>query len=151
MDGWLNANGEAYDPRRAIAAWQGGDESAGQELFDELYHQGTVNTASYAAVAGIVTMIAATLSPDWNAYALLAAIEEGRLNTLNPALPPELQASYRSAWENVLPKALVDLRDVTDDPTVRSILAVVAHAKGQHTLATIALCTEDERVEMLSG
>jgi hypothetical protein len=47
--------------------------------------------------------------------------------------------------------ALRDLETATDDLVVRSALAVIAHAKGQHTLATIALCTEDERAEMLSG
>jgi hypothetical protein len=58
---------------------------------------------------------------------------------------------YRDAWKKVLPNALADLADVTDDPTVRSILAVIAYAKGQHSIAAITLCTEDERLEMLGA
>jgi hypothetical protein len=149
MDEWLNADGRPYDPRPALAAWQDGDASAGRELFEQLYHQGTVNSASYAAVDGIVSFIGGAVPPDWNAYTLLASIEEGRLAPLNPAVPPELAARYRDAWRAVLPKALADLAGATDDQTIRSIFAVVALAKGQHSIAAIMLCTEDERLEML--
>jgi hypothetical protein len=151
MDDWLNANGLPYDPRPAIAAWRNGDASAGQALFEQLYHQGTVNSASYAAVNGIVDMIVEASSPDWTAYALLASVEEGRLNASNPMLPSELGGPYRDAWRRVLPKALADLLDASDDPTVRSVLAVIAYGKGQHSIAAFALCTEDERLEMLGA
>ncbi len=60
---WLNANGQPYDPGPAIAAWRDGDVAAGQELSDRLYHQGTVNSASYAAVSGIVDLISTAVSP----------------------------------------------------------------------------------------
>jgi hypothetical protein len=149
MNEWLNADGRPYDPNPALASWQAGDASAGRELSEHLYHQGTVNSASYAAVEGIVSMIAGAETPDWNAYALLASIEEGRLIAANPAMPSELEVPYRDAWKRVLPKALADLTDASDDPTVRSILAVIAYAKGQHSIAAITLCTEDERLEML--
>jgi len=149
MDQWLNADGRPYDPRPALASWQAGDASAERELSEQLYHQGTVNSASYAAVEGIVSAIVGARSPDWKAYALLASIEEGRLNAANPAIPIELEGPYRGAWKRVLPQALADLADAADDPTVRSILAVVAYAKGQNSIAAIILCTEDERLEML--
>jgi len=151
MNEWLNAHGLPYDPRSTIAAWRNGDALAGQALFEQLYHQGTVNSASYAAAGGIVDMIVAAASPDWTAYALLASIEEGRLNVSNPVLPPELEGPYRDAWRKVLPKALADLVDASDDPTVRSVLAVVAYGKGQLSIASFALCTEDERLEMLGA
>ncbi|WP_156405496.1 hypothetical protein [Sphingomonas sp. Root710] len=93
MTAWLNADGRPYDPHKAIIAWQDGDASAGEELFEQLYHQGAVNTASYAAAEEIVNMIMEASSPEWHAYALLSFIEEGRQTTSNPALPPELQAS----------------------------------------------------------
>lgn len=149
---WLDANGETYDPRPAIAAWRAGQASdAAQELWDRLYHQGTVNSASYAAVGEIVRMMKEQAEPDWNAYSLVACIEEGRLAEGNPPLPCSLEQDYEQAWAVILPMALRDLGTATDDLVVRSALAVVAHAKGQHTLATIALCTEDERAEMLGG
>lgn len=149
---WLSANGEPYDPRPAIEAWRAGEsEDAPQELWDMLYHQGTVNSASFAAVGGLVRMMQLQATPDWKAYSLVASIEEGRLTDGNPPLPPELEADYRGAWDALLPLALRDLAVVQDDLTIRGAFAVLAHAKGQHSLATIALCTEDERVEMLGG
>lgn len=149
-DPWLSAIGEPYDPRPAIEAWRSGQvEDAQQELWEQLYHQGSVNSASYAAVGQLVRMMQEQVEPDWRAYALVASIEEGRLAEGNPPIPSELNQNYQNAWAAILQMALRDLAKATDDVVVRSTLAVVARAKGQHTLATIALCTEDERVEML--
>lgn len=64
-------------------------------------------------------------------------------------MPTELDDDYTRAWERLLPAALRDLGPANDDPLVRSLIAVIAHAKKQHSLAVIALCTEDERQEML--
>jgi hypothetical protein len=151
-DPWLGADGEPYDPRPAIEAWRAGEIVEGtQELWDKLYHQGAVNSASYAAVGEIVRMMHGQSEPDWNAYALIASIEEGRLADASPPLPSELQPDYEGAWAAILPMALRDLSEAQDDLAVRSTLAVIAHAKGQHTLAAIALCTEDERAEMLGA
>ena len=90
-------------------------------------------------------------APDWNAYSFVASIEDGRLTEGNPPVPAEIEQDYKYAWAAILPLALRDLKEAQDDLVVRGALAVVAHAKGQHTLAAIALCTEDERVEMLGG
>ncbi len=90
-------------------------------------------------------------APDWNAYALIASIEEGRLAKSNPPIPDEIEQDYNRAWSALLPLALRDLADARDDLLVRGTLAVIVHAKGQHSLATIALCTEDERAEMLGA
>ncbi|RYE96952.1 MAG: hypothetical protein EOO77_39990 [Oxalobacteraceae bacterium] len=74
---WLSAFGEPYDPRPAIEAWRAGQaEDAAQELWDQLYHQGTINSASYAAISAIVSMMQKQAQPDWNAYSLVASIEE---------------------------------------------------------------------------
>lgn len=150
-DPWLSAFGEPYDPRPAIEAWRAGKVvDAAQELWDKLYHQGAVNSASYAAVGEIVRMMQEQAEPDWNTYALIASIEEGRLTSGSPPLPSQIQHDYEDAWAAILPMALRDLEEAQDDLVVRGALAVIAHAKGQHTLAKIALCTEDERAEMLA-
>jgi hypothetical protein len=94
-------------------------------------------------------MMQGQVEPDWNAYSLLASIEGGRLAEGNPPVPVDLKQHYEQAWATVFPIALRDLEEAKDDLVDRGALAVIAHAKGQHTLAAIALCTEDERVEML--
>ena len=48
-----------------------------------------------------------------------------------------------------LPLALTHLREAEEDLPGRSLLAVVAQAKGQGNLALLALYAEDERREML--
>ncbi|KQN86980.1 hypothetical protein ASE90_06800 [Sphingomonas sp. Leaf67] len=148
----LNAYGEPFDPGPLIEAWH---ESAAsevvRELWDNLYHQGSVNSASYAAVPGIVRMLEQAELPDWNGYALIASIEEARLAGGSVPMPVELAGDYETAWKSALPLALRDLREAQDDSLVRSLITVIALAKGQRTLAAIALCTEHERIEMLGG
>lgn len=152
IDQWLSAYGRPYDPRPALEAWRAGQiDDAMQELWENLYHQGSINSASYAAVGEIVRLMQEQSAPNWNAYSLLASIEEAHLSGRNPPVPPVLAADYERAWTALLPLALRDIEGVDDDLPVRGILAVIAHAKGQHTVASIALCTEDERVEMLGA
>lgn len=45
-DPWLSAYGEPYDPRPAIKKWADGEAvDAPRELWEQLYHQGSVNSA----------------------------------------------------------------------------------------------------------
>ena len=147
---WLSVYGQPYDPMPAIEAWRAGEvERASQELWDHLYHQGAINSASFAAVELLVHMIEEQGVPDWRAYALIASIEGGRLDHGNPSLPVTLSDSYHAAWGKLLMLALRDLSTAQADVEVRAVLAVVCYAKGQHRLAAITLCTEDEHAEML--
>jgi hypothetical protein len=117
-------------------------------LWERLYHQGDIGTASYAALPKLVNLLSELAAPDWNAYALIATIEEARLNG-GPAIPTELEAEYTAAWGVAAQTSLNVLATTSDDLVVRSAIAVLAHSKGQHTLGSIALLTEDEREEML--
>lgn len=149
MTDLLDAYGRPFDPRPTIERWRAGDhEVAPQVLWQHLYHQGNVGSASFAAVPDLVNLISAWSQPDWNAYAMVASVEEAR--TIGAATVPATHAvEYARAWSLVQPMALKHLKDAVGDELIRSLLAVIAHAKGQHTLAAIALCTEDERREML--
>lgn len=134
-----------------MEAWLSGDgQQAADVLWERLYHQGTIGTASYAAIPELVRLVDEMAEPDWNGYALIASIEEGRLAG-GPPMPADLKDGYAAAWEKILPLAPNRLAEANDDPLVRSLIAVVAHAKDQHSLAALALCTEDERQEMLGG
>lgn len=146
---WLDAYGLPFDPTPMIEAWRSGDaDQAACILWERLYHQGDVGTASYAATPALVRLLGELAEPDWNGYALVASIEEGRLNA-GPLIPSELEGPYADAWIKILPLALDHLANATDDLLVRSLIAVTALAKDQRSLAALALCTEDERQEML--
>lgn len=152
LDPWLDltdAYGRSYDPRPALGAIASGASDGYDELWEQLHHQGDLGTAAYAAVPELARLIADSPKPDWRAYALLATVEERRRARGNPPLPLWLEEPYRLALRTVIDPALAHLRGADGPETVTSILAVVAHAKGQHSLAALALWTEDERQEAL--
>jgi hypothetical protein len=143
-----------YDPRKALRSLEANInvKEAWDELYGELYHQGAVGEASYAAVPLLARIRAARGVPDWNTYHLAALIEEARCSSRNPPLPAWLEASYRAAWRELTDLAHRDLKDATDPMLVSCAIAVIAIAKGQPTLGRIAaMFSEDERKWLLAG
>lgn len=120
-----------------------------KELWNELHHQGDVGEASYAAVPHIVRIYARRGVPDWNAYALVAVIEEARNNGRNPALPSFLQGAYVEALRQLGELGLRELAAADDPDLICSIIAVISIWKHQPILSRIALLDETERLEML--
>jgi len=145
-----DAYGDTYDPRPALDAI--GSGNAGQaydELWQRAHHQGDLGTAAYAIVPELARLMAEATKPDWRAYALIATIEERRRADGNPPIPDWLVRPYEAAMREVVSPALAHLGGADGDPEVRSLLAVIAHAKVQPTIGSIALWTEDERAEAL--
>lgn len=142
----------AYDPRPALRALalRYDDGTVWDELWNELHHQGDVGDASYAAIVEIVRISEDHTPAYWGAYGLAATIEEARLlDDRNPPIPDWIEPHYRAAWRTLLHLALRDLATSTDDETVNCTLAVVALHRGRFNLGRMAMCTEDERAEML--
>lgn len=145
-----DANGDAYHPRPALAAIASGSADEGyDELWQRAHHQGDLGTAAYAVVPELVRLMSDAPEPDWRAYALIATIEERRNRDRNPPVPEWLASAYETAMRQVVQSALTHLRGTEEDTEVRSLLAVLAHAKRQPTIGAIALWTEDERREAL--
>lgn len=148
----LGGNRRPFDPRPALEAWRRCEgATAAKVLWEKLLHQGDVDTAAYASVPALTEIVENAPAADWNAYAMLALIEEARHAPHNPPLPAPWIEPYRAAWSTLTKSALRDLASAGDDVTVRSILAVLAHAKGQHLIGQFALLTADEQHEMLEG
>jgi hypothetical protein len=143
-----------YDPRKVLLALEQGRETdaAWEELWTELYHQGDVGEASYAAVPHLVRIHASRGIADWNTYALIATIEDARHNGRNPELPENLRGAYEGAWRKLVDLGLRELGAAEDPTLVCSIIGVIAIGKGQLTLGQLAVTfTEDERKEMLEN
>jgi hypothetical protein len=112
-------------------------DRAWEELWNELHHQGDVGEASYAALPHLVRIARERAFSDWNVYALAATIETARLSGHNPALPPFIEPSYHEAWRELTEFGLEQLRFVSDELVVRSILGAVAIGKGSVKLGRL--------------
>jgi hypothetical protein len=89
--------------------------------------------------------------PDWNTYALIATIEEGRRNNKNPDVPDDLRRSYEEAWQRLVEIGLRELEIAQSPELISSIIATIAMGKGQFNLGRFAiLFDESERENMLS-
>lgn len=145
-----DANETRYDPRPALAMTGTEDADEGfTELWERVHHQGTLGTAAYAVLPALIAIIEKATLPDWRAYGLIATIEECREIDTNPPVPEWLEGAYTRAIQDVIGPAIEHLRISNGDLEVRSIIAVLAHAKGQPTIGTFALWTEDERLEVV--
>jgi hypothetical protein len=140
-----------YDPRPAFQLLEAGEqvERAWSELWEDLYHQGDVGQASYAAVPHIVRIHRQRTVVDWNTYALVATIELARGRGNNPTLPDFLKAGYESALRELAELGLGELGRADDKEATRSILGVLALWKGAPTYARILIeFSEDEILEL---
>lgn len=141
-----------YDPRPVLAVLSGhyDNDAAWEELWNELHHQGDVGDASYVAVPALVRLSMQHSPAHWGLYGLAATIEEARLMfPRNPPVPGWLMQDYARAWDQLFELALRDLAIATDPKLVTCALAVVALHRKQLALARLALCADDERLEML--
>jgi hypothetical protein len=133
-----------YDARRALDSLRDGRlDEAWDELWDNLHHQGDVGTASYAAVPELVQIANEENPTDWRPFALVATIEECRLNGSNPPLPSAIEAAYFSAWTSLAQRASALYLESKDELLDRALLSVLAFAKGQRYVGTFAILTID--------
>jgi hypothetical protein len=141
-----------YDPRLALAQLERDQDVDGawSELWEGLYHQGHVGTASYAAVPHLLRVHRIRDVADWNTYALVGAIEQGRSTENNPPIPSWLKEAYDQAWREVPALALRDLSRSEHQTLAKAALGVVAMARGLRRAGEILLdFTDDELAEMI--
>jgi hypothetical protein len=118
-------------------------------LWDQLHHQGDVDTAAYAALPHLVR-IAANRDRDWNVYALAATIEVERHRINNPPLPDWATESYDAAWEQLLKLALSDLAGTKEPLTIRCAISVVALSRGDAKLGALLSHLDSSDVDELA-
>jgi len=91
-DQWRDLRGgyrTRFDPRPLLAKLEAKEDldTTWHALWGELYHQGDVGDASYAALPQIVRMYRDHAAVDWNTYAMVAIIELARGRGTNPEAP----------------------------------------------------------------
>jgi hypothetical protein len=119
------------------------------EVWEELYHQGDVGEGSFAAVPHLVRIHRLHGAPDWNTYALAAAIELARGKGGNPDVPDWTREAYDEALRDLGQIGLKELPLASDQETVRSILGILAIVHGARTYGRILVeFSEDEVLEL---
>lgn len=122
-----------YDAKPALDRLSKDRDSALSELWENLYHQGDVDTASYAAVPKLV---------ESGVFSLVAAIEVARHNDRNKDVPDFLVAEYNSALKN----AVKNIPD--DEDQLLSYYTIHASLNGHVRLArALDLYTVQELLE----
>ena len=130
-----------FDARPLLSALETArdTEKAWHELWEELYHQGDVGEASYAAVPHLVRIYRLRGAIDWNTYAMVAVIELARGRGKNPQVPKWLKEGYVRAIQELAEIGAVEILPAKDPEDIRAILSILAIAKGARTNARFLL------------
>ena len=127
--------GTKFDPRPLLALLETGNDTvtAWHRLWDELYHQGDVGEASYAAIPQLVRIHQMQGAINWNTYAIAAIIELVRPERENPPVPNWLKEDYFRALEKLAEMGTTEVLRAKDSKAIGSILGFIAVCKGLRT------------------
>ena len=126
----ISGYGTPYDPLPVIEKIDEDRAGAMSELWENLYHQGDVGSASYAAVPKLVSH---------GELALVAAIEVARQEEGNPEVPVELMPEYKQALQTAMSSS------PRTEEQYQGYYVIHASVSGQHRLAKALnlLCVEE--------
>lgn len=130
-----------YDASKILSRLIQGEatDTLWQELWEDLYHQGDVGEASYAAVPWLLEITRRSPQPDWNPLVLICTIELARPSPKNPEVPQELREGYFNAIQGI-PLALAEKPCLAwDDLFTQAAVAALALSRGHRAFAEIYL------------
>jgi hypothetical protein len=134
---YTTALGQGYDltPTLQQLVQVGPGEDVWDVFWNYLAYQGCIGEVSYAAVPYLAAFVRSSRKIDWNAVALISAIELARPG--GPAMPEELKADYHEAIQS-MPLILARHPDTEwDADTTKSAASCLALARGQRDLGKI--------------
>jgi hypothetical protein len=134
------------DVRPLLLRLEADPSAAWDELWNELYHQGDVGTASFAAVPHLVRIHRSRGVVDWNTYAMIASIELARDDPRNPKLPAWAAVGYDTALGELAKLGLEELPRAELPEAVRAILSVIAIAYGARAHGRVVLEFDEDEV-----
>lgn len=146
---WRDFDGgyrDKYDASIALSRLESeveGLESIWSELWENLYHQGDVGVASYAAIPHLARIIQSRKAIDYNSFALAVAIELARGRGHNPELPHWLTEDYNQALWDMASYGCANLSREWDSGILKSVLALIAIIKGNRDLGELVFEVDD--------
>jgi len=111
------------------------------ELWDELHHQGDVDSASYAVVPHLLNAARLSRKLDWNCFGLLATVELCRMD--NSAPPPEIADGYFAAIESAPAILCMHADHEWNELLTVTGAACIALARGNRTLGNVLIRLTD--------
>ncbi len=137
-----------FDPRPLLLKLDAGTdvETVWHELWGELYHQGDVGEASYAAVPHLVRIYRQRGVLDWNSYAIVAIIELARGRGKNLDVPTWLEDSYFNALRELAEIGMAEYSRAKEPDEIRAILSVLAIQKGARVHAKFLVDYSEEEL-----
>ncbi|MHA4895785.1 hypothetical protein ACXZ1K_13610 [Pedobacter sp. PWIIR3] len=112
------------------------------ELWEELYHQGDVDLASYYAVPHLIRIAASKTFAIEDIVSLITSIDIAR-HSANPPLPNDLGNEYTSAILTLKNLGLALLDENWNLQTATVSLSAIALAKGQIEIAKAIINLSD--------
>ena len=125
-----------YDARPLIQRFASGSENQAcwNEVWDELHHQGDVDTAAYATLPHLISIYEKReVDPYLFHFAATVASEAGERD--NPLVPDFLRNSYNEGLDHLFERGLVGLKSKLTLVNVRMILAFLACQRGARILS----------------
>jgi hypothetical protein len=141
-----------FDPRPLLTELEANPNSSTlwSRLIEELYHQGDVGEASYAAVPHLVRISLASETLEWQPLTLVATIELAQGKPTNPPIPEWLRNDYMEAIQVLAAKSIEMLAKVTDIDRLRPMLSIICLSKDLRVYGEALLeNSEDELKEFL--
>jgi hypothetical protein len=120
-----------------------------EELWENLYHQGDVGTASYYAVPHLVEICISKNSLDWNYVGLCFIIEEARAAANNLSLTSGLEQEYFDSLHKLGDYLLKNFKSINGEITIQAALAFLAMMQGQIKLGSLIYKLDDDMIDQL--
>ncbi|MEK6478531.1 hypothetical protein WJR50_13390 [Catalinimonas sp. 4WD22] len=148
---WRNLTGGYqifYDPSIALKKLERVDNEKDEdliweELWQELYHQGDIGTASLLTIPQLIRIYKIKNRANYQVFAFITAVELSRVNGA-VSIPPEFKDEYQTALDQ-LPQ-LIDLvkNQMWDSVLAASVLSATAIWKRKYKMAELISELEDE-------
>jgi len=126
-----------FDPRPLLRELETSplDAALWGKLIEDLYHQGDVGEASYAAVPEIARLILEGNANSWHSLNLVFNIELARNSPQNPPIPDWIEPAYTHAIGDLANYCLNDLNLTTEPIKVGLMLGFLTLWKGMRVHA----------------
>jgi hypothetical protein len=142
--------GISFDPRPLLIQIERDPSAKNWSLLTEqLFHQGDVGEASYAAIPQVVRITLKHSPLHVEALTLVVLIEVARRSGGNPPIPEWLKTEYETAIAKLAREALISFEQLENADQVRGALGVLAVWKGQTEFARAAAFHSEEELKQI--